>query len=293
MGVARFTEMEPNSYFSVDIPSDVREHWEKRFSELEPQLNGIVDQVADSYDDEVQACRTQAKSIAAETAAIDEARYAREVENGVSGPLDKEFAEMVLLRDERRQLQRQRIAEDGLVYGRLHSESSYRDLELRATDPRLRHLGPDMGEEAINMRLAHIDHMHQQAAAHLDHPLRAYSAQSRIQTELDHTRERVDSQRWLRQLAPEHWNRRASQPVHAVELNRNNIRGLQDLQASQSHRQLYRGVSKTDQFSKVTNDMVRKGKFAQGATMRVAEDNFRERSEMLHVQPLQRAEDCS
>ena len=38
-----------------------------------------------------------------------------------------------------------------------------------------------MGEEAINMRLAHIDHMQQQAAAHLDHPLRAYSAQSRIQ----------------------------------------------------------------------------------------------------------------
>ena len=53
----------------------------------------------------MQACRTQAKSIAAETAAIDEARYAREVENGVSGPLDKEFAEMVLLRNERRQLQ--------------------------------------------------------------------------------------------------------------------------------------------------------------------------------------------
>ena len=68
-------------------------------------MNKIVDDVAGSYDNEVPACRTQAKSIAAETAALDEARYEREREAGVSGPLDPEFAEMVALRTERRQLQ--------------------------------------------------------------------------------------------------------------------------------------------------------------------------------------------
>ena len=77
----------------------------RRFRKLEPKLNKIVDDVAGSYDNEVPACRTQAKSIAAETAALDEARYEREREAGVSGPLDPEFAEMVALRTERRQLQ--------------------------------------------------------------------------------------------------------------------------------------------------------------------------------------------
>jgi len=285
MGIDAVT-MEAGGHFSVDIPADVREHWEKRFAELQPKLNGIVDQVGDAYDHEVLACRTQAKSLAAETAATDEARYAREVEAGVSGPLDKEFADMVLLRNERRNLQRQRIAEDGLVYGRLQEPSSYRDLELRAENPRLRRLGPDMGEEATTMRLAHLDQMHQQAAAHLEHPIRAYAARSRVQTELDHIRERVEAQRWLRQLAPEHWNRRATQPVHAVDLNQNNTRGLQDLEAAQTHRQLLNGIGKTDHFTKMTNGMLCKGQFMQGAMRKIDESNNRVRNDMLHVQPL-------
>ena len=51
-------------------------------------------------------------------------------------------------------LQRQRMAEDGLVYGRLNQASSWRDLELRQGDPSLLRLGPDMGEEATDIHEA-------------------------------------------------------------------------------------------------------------------------------------------
>lgn len=280
--------MDPSSAFAVDIPADVREHWEARFRKLEPKLNKIVDDVAGSYDNEVQACRTQAKSIAAETAALDEARYERERDAGVSGPLDPEFAEMVALRTERRQLQRQRIAEDGLVYGRLNQASSWRDLELRQGDPRLLRLGPDMGEEATDMRLAHLAQMQQQNIAHKEHSLRSYASRNEMQNHLDGCRERIDSQRWLRGLAPEHWNRRASTPVHATELAQGNIHGMQELNALKTYRGLYKGISKTEHYNDLTSDMVSHGRDTQYCLEHDDEANYVERAGMLKLEPLRK-----
>eukprot|EP00656_Telonema_subtile_P044715 TRINITY_DN50975_c0_g1_i2.p1 TRINITY_DN50975_c0_g1~~TRINITY_DN50975_c0_g1_i2.p1 ORF type:complete len:279 (+),score=70.07 TRINITY_DN50975_c0_g1_i2:1-837(+) len=269
-----------------NLDAETRQYWEERFGQFQQQTTALAADVQSQHLASDAAVAEKSQSIVAEAAEIDMKRRVHERMMGVDGPVDLEFAEISALRKLRREEQARRLAKESLKAGREGCPGAWRELELRGRDSRFRHVGPDGGEHALELRLQKLEGLRAQHAEFNQSNLRTVAEEARLLAELDVGRERKSAQRWLNQLEPQHWNRRSCEPEHARQLHKSNYRAVDAVRHMQSARQLHAGVGLTKHYDAVSDKMTSHGSYVQSYMRNEIAFDSGIKTTMLDVTPL-------